>query len=60
MKTCEFDDIELDVLNHAVKLLRRDIRFDLETASHNANLDLCRDCVETLSTIEFILSKIKI
>lgn len=60
MKTCEFDDVELDVLNHAVKLLRRDVRFDLETASRNSNLQLCLDCVETLSTIEFILPKIKI
>lgn len=28
MKICEFDDHELDVLNYAVKLLQRDLRFD--------------------------------
>lgn len=59
MKSCEFDDKELDLLNHAVLLLKRDLKFDLETFSRNLNLEGVSHCLDGLSTIEFILPKIK-
>lgn len=60
MKTCEFDDKELDLINYAVKLLQRDLRFDLKTACINYQLEQAQHCLDGLSLIEFILPKIKI
>lgn len=60
MKTCEFDDKELDIITHALLLLKRDLKFDLETFARNSDLDGVSHCVDGLSLIEFILPKIKL
>ena len=59
MKTCNFDDKELDVINHALVLLKRDLRFDLVTFSKKGDLDSVQHCLDGLSTIEFVFPKIK-
>lgn len=60
MRTIEFDDKELDLINYAVNLLQRDLRFDSETMLRNNDLQSLQHCLDGLSTIEFILPKIKI
>lgn len=60
MKACEFDDKELDLINYAVKLLQRDLRYDLKTFTQNYDLESSQHCLDGLSLIEFILPKIKI
>lgn len=58
MKTCEFDDKELDIISHALLLLKRDFKFDLETYARNSDLDALSNCIDALSLIEFILPKL--
>lgn len=54
----ELSDSEIDLILQSLKLFKRDLNFDLITFSRSGNLDAIQSIVNSLSTIEFIFSKI--
>ena len=59
MNPFNLDDKEIDVIRYALGLLKRDCKFDLVTFSRVPDLDKVSELVDTISTIDFLLNKLK-
>lgn len=59
MKSFELSDAEIDLVRHCLLLFKKDLNFDSVTFARCGNLDSLQQCVNSLSTIEFLLNKIK-
>lgn len=59
MHSIELSDVEVDVIRHCLKEFKVSANKQLISFAKKGNLDAVRDFTNALSTIEFLLNKIK-